>query len=166
MTVGTQTMGGSRSYESDYAIDMAFRKACYDMKIFSLDERVKKLAILLRIGGLFGEFEGDPVENIVFGRNRCFISVDYLYAGSLRPIKDYEQLSKVVISRIDSTPAVLHALCTKRKVKLNLPLMTQEFSVLKELYLKYLYSEVHFHEFKHLLMSQNRTLATGEPVYY
>lgn len=166
MTVGTQCEGGSRTYEYEYAIDRAFRKACYDIKLSSLDVRVQELAILLRLGGQFGEFEGDPVENIKYGRNRSYISVDYLYPGSLKKVRDIEVLGNSVVSRIESTPSVLHALCVKRKVKLDLPLMTQEFTVLKGLYLNYLHSVEHLESCRSYLTSEKRMLATGSPTHY
>lgn len=104
----------------------AMKPAGMQVPLRSLDDRIKQLSLLLRVSGRWQKFEGDPVENVKFARDRAWISVDLLLW-----IADWEGQSKVTVAkvlaeRVRGVPAVLEPLMLKRKLSLDRKLLQNE----------------------------------------
>lgn len=113
--IGTacQTMGVA-SKQLELVFFRISKRAADDLVLNSLDPRVVDLTFILRVDGKFGTFEGEPVENVKFGRVRDYISVDFLIKEHEWRDRTVQQITDVLIARVERTPEVLAAACKDR----------------------------------------------------
>lgn len=97
----------------------AMKPAGATVPLHSLDDRVRTLSLLLRVSGRVQKFEGEPVENVKFARNREWASVDLLvwereWEGKPRPA-----IAAVLADRVRGVPAVLEPLFRKKGLRID-----------------------------------------------
>ena len=166
VNVGAQVGGGQRPYEFGYVISAVLRAAVADVRLRSLDSRVQKLAILLRISGPLLVFEGFDVEEVHFGRRRQSISVDWLYGQQYTHLRDIEKLVSLVVARLRMTPKVVASVCRKRKVDVDESLLAAEFEQIASVVPELAHDAVRFKAWKAMYMGNQRSLPPEYWCYY
>lgn len=118
------------SPEADDAVVPVFMKAMkpagIQVPLHSLDNRIKQLSLLLRVSGRFQQFEGDPVENVKFAKNRAWVSVDLLLWITDWQDKTPLEVAQVLAKRVRGVPAVVEPLMIKRHLSIHRPLLERE----------------------------------------
>ena len=166
VNVGAQVGGGQRPYEFGYVISAVLRAAVADVRLRSLDSRVQKLAILLRISGPLLVFEGFDVEEVRFGRRRQSISVDWLYGRHCTDLRDVDTLVSLVVARLRMTPKVVASVCRKRKVDVDESLLAAEFEQIASVVPELAHDAVRFKAWKAMYMGNQMRWPPEERCYY
>lgn len=104
------------------------KRAADDFVLRSLGDRVAELAFLWRVDGKFGSFEGDDVENVKIGRQREYISVDWLIRIPDWQRRNIHEVTAMLCRRLAASPPVIAAACRKRSVKVDEPLLASELT--------------------------------------
>lgn len=92
----------------------------------SLDPRVKQLSLLLRVSGPVKQYEGNPVEEVKFGRSREWISVDLLVWQRDWQDRTYRQIADVLCDRVRAVPSVVAVACRAKKVSIDEEMLGRE----------------------------------------
>jgi hypothetical protein len=85
------------------------KRAADDFLLESLDERIRELSFLWRVDGKFRQFQGDPVENLIVGRHRDYISVDMLFKREQWEERTVQEFIEEYLLRVNEVPGVLAA---------------------------------------------------------
>jgi len=104
-------------------------KSCAEgVELASLDPRVSKLALLLRVSGPIQQFEGNPVEGVKIGRDRSYISCDLLVWIPEWEGQSRAHIAGVLADRVRRVPDVLAPVCQKRKVAIDRDRLARELN--------------------------------------
>ena len=124
------------SSEADDAVVGVFMKcmkpAGAAVPIESLDERIKKIAFLLRVSGKFRQFEKDlkhldeMVGNVKFRRGYVSVSVDLVMTIAEWEGKTNKEIARVFAERVAMVPEVLRPKFKSRKLKYDGDLLEKE----------------------------------------
>lgn len=114
----------------------AMKPAGTQVPLCSLDDRIKQLSLLLRVSGRFQKFEGDPVENVKFAKNRAWISVDLLLWIADWEGKSSVAIAQVLAERVRGVPACIEPLMLKRKLSLDKCLLQKELEEFADRFVK------------------------------
>lgn len=132
MTAEIEVAGQFGSPQADDAVVpifmLAMKPAGVAVPLRSLDSRIKQLSLLLRVSGNIQRFEGQPVENVKFARDRKWVSVDILLWETEWEGKTNSEIAAVLASRVRIVPEVIEPLMQKRKLEMDKNLLTEELS--------------------------------------
>jgi hypothetical protein len=95
------------------------RPAAMGLLLHSMDSRVKHLTMILRVSGSLKKYEGNPVEEVKFGRSREWISVDLLLWERDWQGRTYSEIADVLCDRVRLVPFVVAAACRVKKVAVD-----------------------------------------------
>ncbi len=108
--------GGVGSHQLSVCFFHVSKRAADDLPLESLDERIRELSFLWRVDGKFRQFQGDPVENLIVGRHRDYISVDMLFKREQWEERTVQEFVEEYLLRVNEVPGVLAAHPRTRKL--------------------------------------------------
>jgi hypothetical protein len=92
----------------------------------AFDPRIEIFGVILRVDGTFGEFGGDDVGEVRFGRGRVYASVDIVLRKHDWMDRNVQQIAEVFVRRTHAIPDVIEPVFARRKVHLDAPLFRRE----------------------------------------
>lgn len=132
MTAEIEVAGQFGSPQADDAVVpifmLAMKPAGVTVPLHSLDHRIEQLSLLLRVSGNIQRFEGQPVENVKFARDRKWVSLDILLWEKEWEGKTNPEIAAVLAGRVRSVPDVIEPLMQNRKLAMDKKLLAEELS--------------------------------------
>jgi hypothetical protein len=121
----TQTRGPTGKL-FDVAEVGIWREWAFQRPTLAFDRRIESFGVILRVDGQFGEFGGDDVGEVRFGRGRVYASVDIVLRKHDWMDRTVQQIAEVFVSRTRAIPDVIEPVFARRKVCLDASVLRRE----------------------------------------